>query len=94
MTMITFTIGGSVNFTMTDDVIFHEKYRYLDFSKKKFDKSENKFNYKINDFRVGVAYKFLIILKKPIWITIKLLKDFTKSGVFIFCECDIFATDI
>ncbi|UNF29338.1 porin family protein [Bartonella krasnovii] len=57
-TMVGFTIGGGVDFAMTDNVLLRAEYRYSDFGKKKFANDTREFNYKTNDFRVGVAYKF------------------------------------
>ncbi|WP_375654457.1 MULTISPECIES: outer membrane protein [unclassified Bartonella] len=57
-TMLGFTIGGGVDFAMTDNVLLRAEYRYSDFGKKKFANDTREFNYKTNDFRVGVAYKF------------------------------------
>ncbi|EJF75763.1 porin family protein [Bartonella alsatica] len=56
-TMVGYTFGGGVDFAMTDNIILRTEYRYSDFGKKKFgDKIE--LNYKTNDFRFGIAYKF------------------------------------
>ncbi|WP_142415871.1 outer membrane protein [Bartonella massiliensis] len=57
-TMVGFTIGGGVDFAMTDNVLLRAEYRYSDFGKKKFANDTREFHYKTNDFRVGVAYKF------------------------------------
>ncbi|WP_142415872.1 outer membrane protein [Bartonella massiliensis] len=57
-TFVGFTIGGGVDFAMTDNVLLRAEYRYSDFGKKAFEKDEDKTSYKTNDFRVGVAYKF------------------------------------
>ncbi|WP_375649522.1 porin [Bartonella sp. OT172YNZD] len=57
-TMVGFTVGGGVDFAMTDNVLLRAEYRYADFGKKAFVKDEDKTAYKTNDFRVGVAYKF------------------------------------
>ncbi len=58
-TMVGFTIGGGVDFAMTDNVLLRAEYRYSDYGKKKFFGTEEKeYNFKTNDFRVGVAYKF------------------------------------
>ncbi|EJF81408.1 Opacity protein and related surface antigens [Candidatus Bartonella washoeensis] len=57
-TMIGYTIGGGVDFAMTDNVLLRAEYRYSDFGKKKFAKEKLEISYKTNDFRVGVAYKF------------------------------------
>ncbi|WP_375642254.1 MULTISPECIES: outer membrane protein [unclassified Bartonella] len=57
-TMIGYTLGGGVDFAMTDHVIVRAEYRYSDFGKKKFVHDKFEMGYKTNDFRVGVAYKF------------------------------------
>lgn len=57
-TFIGFTIGGGVDFAMTDNVLLRAEYRYSDYGKKAFAKDANKVAYRTNDFRVGVAYKF------------------------------------
>ncbi|ATP11888.1 porin [Bartonella henselae] len=57
-TLVGFTLGGGVDFAMTDNVLLRAEYRYSDFGKKKFEKEGSEFSYKTNDFRVGVAYKF------------------------------------
>ncbi|EJF83614.1 outer membrane protein [Bartonella rattimassiliensis] len=57
-TMIGYTIGGGIDFALLDNVIVRAEYRYFDFGKKKFAKEKFEVNYKTNDFRVGVAYKF------------------------------------
>ncbi|PIT70814.1 outer membrane protein [Bartonella tribocorum] len=57
-TMVGFTVGGGVDFAMTDNVLLRAEYRYSDYGKKKFMNDVHEFNYKTNDFRVGVAYKF------------------------------------
>ncbi|MCZ2158097.1 porin family protein [Bartonella sp. 220] len=56
--MVGFTLGGGVDFAMTENVLLRAEYRYSDFGKKKFKDDDAEFNYKTNDFRVGVAYKF------------------------------------
>lgn len=57
-TMIGYTLGGGVDFSVLDNVIVRAEYRYSDFGKKKFAKEKLEVSYKTNDFRVGVAYKF------------------------------------
>ncbi|PIT69960.1 outer membrane protein [Bartonella tribocorum] len=57
-TMIGYTLGGGVDFAMTDNIIVRAEYRYSDFGKKKFVQDKVEMSYKTNDFRVGVAYKF------------------------------------
>ncbi|MBB5073419.1 opacity protein-like surface antigen [Bartonella callosciuri] len=56
--MIGYTLGGGIDYAMTDNVLVRAEYRYSDFGKKKFQDDGAEFNYKTNDFRVGVAYKF------------------------------------
>ncbi|WP_254474298.1 outer membrane protein [Bartonella sp. B1098] len=56
-TMIGYTLGGGVDFAMTDNLVARAEYRYSDFGKKKF-KDEIEVKYKTNDFRAGIAYKF------------------------------------
>ncbi|WP_208432654.1 porin [Bartonella taylorii] len=57
-TFVGYTIGGGIDFAMTDNVLLRAEYRYSDFGKKKFEKDDSEVSYKTNDFRVGVAYKF------------------------------------
>ncbi len=57
-TMVGYTFGGGVDFAMADNVIVRAEYRYSDFGKKKFAHERVEMDYKTNDFRVGVAYKF------------------------------------
>ncbi|QEE11584.1 porin family protein [Bartonella krasnovii] len=57
-TFVGFTIGGGVDFAMTDNVLLRAEYRYSDYGKKAFKKDGDKVAYRTNDFRVGVAYKF------------------------------------
>ncbi|WP_332065480.1 outer membrane protein [Bartonella sp. CB189] len=61
-TMVGYTLGGGFDFAMTDNIILRAEYRYSDFGKKKFkdmfEKDVIELDYKANDFRVGVAYKF------------------------------------
>ncbi|EJF79695.1 outer membrane protein [Bartonella doshiae] len=57
-TMIGYTLGGGIDFAMTDNVVLRAEYRYSDFGKKKFAKEKLEINYKTNEFHVGVAYKF------------------------------------
>lgn len=56
-TMVGYTLGGGVDFAMTDNLVVRAEYRYSDFGKKKF-KDEIEIKYKTNDFRAGIAYKF------------------------------------
>ncbi|WP_208437739.1 outer membrane protein [Bartonella taylorii] len=56
--MVGYTLGGGFDFAVLDNVILRAEYRYSDFGKKKFAKEKFEINYKTNDFRVGVAYKF------------------------------------
>ncbi|MCZ2328093.1 outer membrane protein [Bartonella sp. F02] len=57
-TLVGYTLGAGVDFAMTDSVILRAEYRYADFGKKKFANDKYNINYKTNNFRVGVAYKF------------------------------------
>ncbi len=57
-TFVGYTLGGGIDFAMTDNVIVRAEYRYSDFGKKKFASEKIEVGYKTNDFRVGVAYKF------------------------------------
>ncbi|WP_455478755.1 outer membrane protein [Bartonella sp. B10] len=57
-TMVGYTVGGGVDFAMTDNILLRAEYRYSDFGKKKFKNDNAEFQYKTNDFRVGMAYKF------------------------------------
>ncbi|BBL52991.1 hypothetical protein MF1_02490 [Bartonella quintana] len=57
-TLIGYTLGGGIDFAMTDNVLLRAEYRYSGFGKKKFAKEKLEVNYKTNDFRIGVAYKF------------------------------------
>ncbi|ENN92486.1 outer membrane protein [Bartonella bovis] len=56
--MIGYTFGGGIDFAMTDDFILRAEYRFSNFGKKKFVKDKFEIDYKTNDFRVGVSYKF------------------------------------
>ncbi len=57
-TMVGFTLGGGIDFSITNHILLRAEYRYLDFGKKEFKKGYLKLGYKSNDFRVGIAYKF------------------------------------
>ncbi|VEJ44391.1 outer membrane protein [Bartonella vinsonii] len=57
-TMIGYTVGGGLDFAMTDNLIMRAEYRYSDFAKKKFADDKLEISSKINNFRVGLAYKF------------------------------------
>lgn len=57
-TMIGYILGTGVDFVMIGNTILRTEYRYSDFGKKQFAKSEVEHSYKTNDFRVGIAYKF------------------------------------
>ncbi|WP_208442595.1 outer membrane protein, partial [Bartonella raoultii] len=52
------TLGAGVDFAMTDNVLLRAEYRYSDYGKKKYFKDTAELQYRTNDFRVGVAYKF------------------------------------
>lgn len=57
-TMIGYTLGAGVAFAMTDNVVARAEYRYSDFGKRKLVEDNIELDYKTNNFRVGVAYKF------------------------------------
>lgn len=59
-TLTGYTVGGGVEYALTDNVILRGEYRYSDFGNKSVsdDLTKYKVDYKTNDFRVGVAYKF------------------------------------
>lgn len=54
------TIGAGVDYAMTDNVLVRLEYRYSDFGDQSYRSGDFKYkvDYKTNDFRVGVAYKF------------------------------------
>lgn len=55
------TIGAGAEYAMTDQWILRGEYRYTDFGKVTFTTDANDTysgKLKINDFRIGVAYKF------------------------------------
>ncbi|WP_455475196.1 outer membrane protein [Bartonella sp. B17] len=56
-TMVGFTLGAGVDFAVTHNILLRAEYRYSDFGKKKFSNMVD-IDYKTNDFRVGIAYKF------------------------------------
>ena len=59
-TLVGWTIGAGFDYAMTDHIILRAEYRYTDFGDEDYSKNNIKYNvdYKTNDFRVGVAYKF------------------------------------
>ena len=59
-TLTGWTIGAGFDYAMTDHIILRAEYRYTDFGDEDYSKNNIKYNvdYKTNDFRVGVAYKF------------------------------------
>ncbi len=56
--MVDFTLGGGIDFAMTDHILLRAEYCYSDFGKKEFKKDYLKLGYKSNDFRISIAYKF------------------------------------
>ncbi|MDD9330735.1 MAG: outer membrane beta-barrel protein, partial [Bartonella sp.] len=56
--LVGYRVGAGVDFAMTDNVMLRAEYHYSDFGKKKFYRDQFEVNYKSNNFRVGVAYKF------------------------------------
>jgi len=60
-TLSGWTLGTGVDYAMTDNVLLRLEYRYTDFGKKIYNIAglgDTRVNYRANDFRVGVAYKF------------------------------------
>ncbi|WP_375663298.1 outer membrane protein [Bartonella sp. CL266QHHD] len=57
-TMVDFTLGGDIDFAMTNYILLRTEYRYSDFGKKEFKKDYLKLGYRSNDFHVDIAYKF------------------------------------
>ncbi|WP_273757822.1 outer membrane protein [Bartonella sp. AU55XJBT] len=57
-TLVGYTLGAGVDFAMADNVLLRAEYRYSDYGKKKYFKDTTEIQYRVNDFRVGVAYKF------------------------------------
>jgi len=59
-TLTGYTLGAGVDYAMTDNIILRAEYRYTDFGDKDFGNANFKYNvdYKTNDLRLGVAYKF------------------------------------
>lgn len=59
-TLVGWTAGAGVDYAVMDNVILRLEYRYTDLGHKDFanDLYTYRVNYKTNDFRVGVAYKF------------------------------------
>lgn len=55
--MVGYTLGGGIDFAITDNLVARAEYRYSDFGKKKFN-DEIEIKYRTNDFRAGIAYKF------------------------------------
>lgn len=56
------TLGGGVDYAMTDSVIVRAEYRYSDFGSENFSDvpvwQNHAVDLKTNDIRLGVAYKF------------------------------------
>ncbi|WP_175868440.1 outer membrane protein [Bartonella gabonensis] len=57
-TLVGYTLGAGVDFALTDNVLLRAEYRFSDYGKKKYFKDTAELQYSVNDFRVGVAYKF------------------------------------
>ena len=60
-TLTGWTIGAGVDYAVTDNVLVRLEYRYADYGDKTnhyVDGFSEKVDYKSNDVRVGVAYKF------------------------------------
>ncbi|EYS95719.1 outer membrane protein [Bartonella bacilliformis] len=56
--MVGYAVGAGLDFAVSSDIFLRTEYRFSDLGKKKFANEKIEVNYKINDFRVGVAYKF------------------------------------
>ncbi|KEG19384.1 hypothetical protein H704_01097 [Bartonella bacilliformis Peru38] len=56
--MVGYAVGAGFDFAVSSDIFLRTEYRFSDLGKKKFANEKIEVNYKINDFRVGVAYKF------------------------------------
>ncbi len=53
-TMMGFTLGGGIDFAMTDHILLRAEYCYSDFGKEECKKDYLKLGCKTNDFRVGL----------------------------------------
>ncbi len=53
-TMMGFTLGGGIDFAMTDHILLRAEYRYSDYGKEECKKDYLKLGCKTNDFRVGL----------------------------------------
>ncbi|KEG21829.1 outer membrane protein [Bartonella bacilliformis] len=56
--MVGYAVGAGLDFAVSSNIFLRTEYRFSDLGKKKFANEKIEVNYKINDFRVGVAYKF------------------------------------
>ena len=54
------TIGAGVDYAITQNIVARLEYRYSDFGDKDYSNDDGNYrvDYKTNDVRVGVAYKF------------------------------------
>lgn len=55
------TVGGGVDYAVTDNVILRAEYRYTNFGKQNFDFGNSTSygrKFSSNDIRIGIAYKF------------------------------------
>jgi len=59
-TMTGWTIGAGVDYAITQNIVARLEYRYSDFGDKDYSNDDGNYrvDYKTNDVRVGVAYKF------------------------------------
>jgi len=59
-TLSGWTVGVGADYAVLDNVLLRAEYRYSDYGDKVYDDGANsyKIDYKTNDLRVGVAYKF------------------------------------
>lgn len=60
-TFVGWTVGAGVDYAVTDNLLLRLEYRYTDFGSEDFGGADTlrvNTDYKTNDVRVGVAYKF------------------------------------
>lgn len=56
--MVGYAVGTGLDFAVDSNIFLRTEYRFSDLGKKKFANEKIEVNYKINDFHVGIAYKF------------------------------------
>lgn len=59
-TLLGWTAGAGIDYAATDNIILRLEYRYTDYGKQNvnFDNDVYRQNFKTNDVRLGIAYKF------------------------------------